>query len=332
MAKFHHFSDLPRELRDEIWKSVIRPTRPGVHVFRIYHSKLDNATGAQCVAHLYYFHDQHLAAPLWNRYFGNADAHCSDKNVSTYLIDGGLWTACKESRMIMENHFKTSEWKSQRKYDTMVPVGPGPPKALYKPATFYFSGKTPHYFTVLPHRDLFVLQADNLKSIDWANIDHDISIGSSVKGFSGLCHIALEYDDKWGTQLLEAGYDDVTPIVRILTHLAYGPNGADKIWLIDHNLKRKEDAPVFKENIKWHDTNVYYASDRRFLDVKCRRWSSKCLDEWEYIQPVVDGDSEGSSIWFINRLREEIRSAVNPDDTDAETPCEIGLLGWDNLS
>ncbi|KAJ4264377.1 hypothetical protein NW762_005575 [Fusarium torreyae] len=332
MATFKRFPDLPMELRDEIWKFVIRPTGPGVHIFRLYHSGLDDATGAHYVAHLYYFHEHHLAVPLWNRYFDNIDTNCSDKNVSTYLIDGGLWTACKESRMIMEDHFQTSEWKSRRKYDTMVPIGPGPPKALYKPATFYFSGKAHHYFTVLPHRDLFVLQADNLKSIDWTDWDYEISFGSPRKGFSGLCNIALEYDDKWGIQLLEAGRGGKTSILRILTRLAYGLVRAHKIWLIDHNLKRKKDAPVFKENAKWYDTNVYYTSDRRFLDVQCHRRPSGYLNQWEYIRPVVDGYSHGSSIWFMGELREEIESAYNPDDSDAETPCEIGLLGWDNLS
>ncbi|KAF4969014.1 hypothetical protein FSARC_3668 [Fusarium sarcochroum] len=334
MATFHRFSDLPRELRDEIWTFVIRAAGPGVHVFRLYNREMDNATGAQDVAFPDYYPMHRLAAPTWNRYFDNVDARCGDKNVSTYLIDGGLWTACKESRTIMEKHFKNLKWNSRRKRDKKGRTENNTSQVLDMPATGYFSDEVPHYFTVFPHRDLFVFQSENLKSILWEDIDIDIPIGSSIKGFQGLNHVALEYDSEWGIQMYEAGYNQgPLPIVRILINLACGLSHVFKIWLIDHNLKRKEDAPAFKENTMWHDTNAYYASDRRFLEVKCDgRSMGLNQEQWQYLQQVADGDYYKSSMWFISRLQGEINLAIDPDDTEAEYACDIGLLGWDRLS
>jgi hypothetical protein len=36
MPQFHQFSDLPKELRDEIWDTAIRDDGPGVHFFSVY--------------------------------------------------------------------------------------------------------------------------------------------------------------------------------------------------------------------------------------------------------------------------------------------------------
>ncbi|KAH6892388.1 hypothetical protein B0T10DRAFT_458102 [Thelonectria olida] len=334
-ATFDRFSDLPGELRDQIWSFAIRTARPGVHIFRLYNSHKDDHAGAHDVVSLACcFDGHHLAAPSWDRYFDNIDTTCSDRNLSTYLIDGGLWTACKESRLMMEKHFQSSEWNYRRKHQQKDLERKGCRQLLQMPATGYFScdGDTPHYFTVLPHQDLFVLQPESLDNIDWDRINFDIPIGSTVRGFEGIRHLAIEYNPEWGIQMSKAEpHQADLPIVQTLIQAAFNVDHAWKIWFIDHNLKRKKDAAVFEEIASCYDTNAFYASDRKFLEVKCD-YGATSLDHWRYIQQVGDGSCYECSIYFVKSLIQAIKDSMDLDDTGADDdPCLVGLLGWDNL-
>lgn len=335
-ATFDRFSDLPRELRDQIWSFALRTARPGVQIFRLYNSYKDDHARAHDVVSLDCCFDGHrFAAPLWNRYFDNIDTKCSDGNLSTYLIDGGLWTACKESRLIIEKHFQSSEWNYQRKYQRKKLVRKECRHLLDMPATSYFccnGGNAPHYFTVFPHQDLFVLQPESLDNIDWDCINFDIPIGSTVQGFQGIRHLAIEYNPEWGVQLSKAEpHEADVPIVQTLIQAAFNTDYVWKIWFIDHNLKRKKHAPVVEENASCYDTNAFYASDRKFVEVECD-YMATSLDNWQYIQQEGDGSNHECSIYFVTSLREEINASMDPDDTEAdESPCLVGLLGWNNL-
>ncbi|KPM46309.1 hypothetical protein AK830_g131 [Neonectria ditissima] len=291
-ATFHQFSALPRELRDMIWSFAIRTARPGVQIFRLYDCfKDDHAEAHDVVSLAYSSGGLRLAAPFWDRYFENTDAMCSDRNASTYLIDGGLWTSCKESRLIMEKHFQNSEWNYRRKHHRRALSGKETRHLLDMPATGYFScgDGDPHYFTVLPHQDLFILQAANLGDIEWDCINFDIPIGSSVKGFKGIVHLAIEYDPEWGIQMSNAEPNQAElPIFQTLMQAALNVKNTWKIWFVDHNLKRKKGAPGFEENARCRDTNAFYASDRKFLEVNCQSMETS-LDHWQYIEQVGDG-------------------------------------------
>jgi hypothetical protein len=326
---FDRFSDLPRELRDQIWSFAIRMARPGVHIFRLYNSYRDDYAGAHdlVTSTCCCFKGHRLAAPSWNRYFDSVDAKCSDRNLSTYLIDGGLWTACKESRILMEKHFQSSEWDYRRKHRHKYLFGKETELLMDIPATSYFScdGGDPHYFTVLPHQDLFVLQPECLENIVWDCINSDIPIGSTLRGFHAIRHLAIEYNPEWGIQLSKAGPGADLPIVQTLIRAAFNADDAWQIWFIDHNLKRKKDAPVFEEDASCYDTNAFYASDRKFLEVKCD-YMATSLDHWRYIQQVGDGSRTECSIVFVNWLNWEIDADIRAYQSPV-----VGLLGWDNL-
>ncbi|KAM6530213.1 hypothetical protein FALCPG4_008338 [Fusarium falciforme] len=194
---FDRFSDLPRELRDEIRRFAIRTTRPGVHIFRLYNDFKDDHAGARdSLSSARFFTGQCLAEPSWDRYFHSTNTDCGDRNVSTYLIDGGLWTACKESRLLMEKRFRNSEWGYLRKQQ-----GTGRPleriwKLWFLPATGYFTslGSASHYFTVIPCRDLFVLRPDLLGNTDGDWVDLKLPEGLTER----VRHIAIEYNPEWG--------------------------------------------------------------------------------------------------------------------------------------
>ncbi|KAI1034285.1 hypothetical protein LB503_012466 [Fusarium chuoi] len=327
MASFTRFAELPKELRDQIWSMAIRDDRPGVHIFGKYDKTMGNTSESRFLRH----HDilsQTWAAPSWRRYFENLNGDRSDENISTYLIDGGLWTACHESRLIMEKRFELSKRKSyQENYSSHDRT-----KEVFKKATIgCFDGTPLHLVTVFPHRDLFVLQSDSLKNVDWFLIGLDAAMASSEEGFNGVMHVAFGYNPKWSAEIVHDLGDDIRAIVEGAFEM--WPH-VRKLWFIDHSLKRKKDAPVFKEKAgNGYEINAFYASDRRLLEIDCHNWRD-LEKEWDYIKPMEDKSDDGfsSSPDFFWGLDLELRDKALPDSGHYREPyCGVGILGWDEL-
>ncbi|PNP74233.1 hypothetical protein FNYG_12282 [Fusarium nygamai] len=330
MAEFKRFSELPRELRDQIWSMAIRDDRPGVHIFGQYDKTKRYRSGSRFLRSGDVVSGT-WAAPSWRRYFENLNEDRSDENISTYLIDGGLWTACRESRLIMEKRFEQSKRKryyehTDREYDRT--------KEVFKKATTgCFDGTPLHLMTVFPHRDLFVLQSHDLQNIYWSSLGFDASMASFAEGFDGVRHVALEYDPKWAGELARDGClsDDIWAIMEGAFKACYS---VWKIWFIDTSIKRKKDAPAFKEEAEdSYDINAFYASDRRLLKVDCNNWRD-LEKEWEYIGSVEDESFYGfsSSLDFLRKLELELGDKSYPTcDRYQEPYCAIGILGWEEL-
>ncbi|ENH75466.1 hypothetical protein FOC1_g10005438 [Fusarium oxysporum f. sp. cubense race 1] len=332
MASFRRFAELPKELQDRIWSLAIRDDHPGVHIFGRYDESKKNTSESRFLRY-----DDTMsrtwAAPSWRRYFENLNGDRSDENISTYLIDGGLWTACRASRLIMERRFEQSKRKP---YEDTYPRYDRTDQAFKKATTGCFDGTPLHPVTVFPHRDLFVLQSNDLNNVDWFFLGSDASMASFAEGFSGVMHVALEYDPKWWYETRpQSGSlcmsDDVWEIMEGAFEM-WG--NVSKLWFIDRSLKRKKDAPAFKEKAdNGYEINAFYASDRRFLEVNHNNIHD-LEKEWEYIRPVVDKSNDGfsSSLNFIRELELELRDKSYPtSDNYSEPYCSIGLLGWDDL-
>ncbi|KAG5788388.1 hypothetical protein H9Q69_012548 [Fusarium xylarioides] len=312
MTMFERFTELPRELRDRIWTLAIRDDHPGVHIFGQY------ATGSNYIKS-WGGMSRDLATPSWSRYFENLDKNRSDENISTYLIDGGLWTACHESRCIMEKHFQ----QSKRQSNLRPPDDYRVPRAgvLFNRATSGYFDCTPlEIVTVFPRRDLFILQHHDLDDIDWGCLGSEATLASSREGFSAVNHIAIEYDRAWED---EHKRDDV---IRALKRACVEADYT--LWFIDRSLKRKSQAPVFKEKSgsSW-TTNAFYASDRKFLEIND---TDKLFKEWEYIGPVETHwyDHIHDSLSFVHDLAAELTGQYITDGSEAEEPCIVKLLGW----
>lgn len=90
---FIHFPRLPIELRLKIWKQACQPLSPnqrGIHYINFGHDGV---------------------APLpcnWSQ--PSTEQSPRGTNNSAYLIDGGLWTACKESREVILKHTNYEDW------------------------------------------------------------------------------------------------------------------------------------------------------------------------------------------------------------------------------
>ncbi|CAG9992197.1 unnamed protein product [Clonostachys byssicola] len=97
MATFHCFSELPPELRLQIWEASVRPTQ------------LDMVAMHYCsmAAWVEEYKDPMCMIPV----IGYVD----DKNRSAYKRDYGLWTACWESREVVKKAFNMRYWEKRRR-------------------------------------------------------------------------------------------------------------------------------------------------------------------------------------------------------------------------
>lgn len=104
LTTFHPFPRLPWELRNEIWKHSIRPLdRPGAHVFYIEKRDLEDPGPYECGVVCGPIEvepcpledpDTYLSVAVPAKTLSSGPSG----NPSAYVVDGGLWTACKETR------------------------------------------------------------------------------------------------------------------------------------------------------------------------------------------------------------------------------------------
>ncbi|KAI3579421.1 hypothetical protein IWW34DRAFT_913195 [Fusarium oxysporum f. sp. albedinis] len=236
-STFHPFSALPTELRLRVWKDVIRPDLPA---------------------------NRHLDG-IYNG---------SDFNISTYLTDAGLWTACHESRLMMQKHFLQDPWLS-------------PPWTGY-----YISGGAPAYIPIRYNDDLVILQLDSLEFEKWDD--------ETVGRLQNIHDIDIEYRAECSIDFTKKTKGAMKPMHFETVNLG------TRVWLIDHNLRQKVDAPPCyekRDGYFWELQNVsFYGADRKFSSTGPEKGGER-LAHWEYINPVSDGDHRKFSLHFADRLR-----------------------------
>ncbi|KAF5986403.1 hypothetical protein FBULB1_2466 [Fusarium bulbicola] len=240
-TEFHLFSALPTELRQEIWNLAIRPKEPGVHIFRVYGNHWDHQ--APEAVRLSYHEDQFrgwgLAVPL-----PHEDAACANKpsarSVSTYMIDMGLWTACRESMTMMRKAFPRP--RSIKFGGLRIPE----PVMCH-----YISGGAPLYSTIDTLEDLVILRSDSL--------GFQLEKNDCALSFH-FWQIGIEYGSDWGSQLYEYNHHRGECLAfDELSNLSDHWNFQCQC-LVDYNLKRKANAPPY-------DGLCFHAGNRRLIQV-----------------------------------------------------------------
>ncbi|TEA16430.1 hypothetical protein C8034_v001308 [Colletotrichum sidae] len=215
-----------------------------------------------------------LAAPRT----ADADAEPSwthDGNDSAYLVDAGLWTACRESRDVMQRRCDTHTWRLERNRRrgcwafTGMPTTRDPEPECPAVTRFRHAGRD-GALSVFPHRDLFLLDvaATQPWSADvWAksagsnNPNKTLLFWNLADGFQGVRHVAFEYDPSWLADDAAAGVnvvkmmrrryrDDVFPnagprswFVYLLAQVLSGA-WAGELFLVDRSLSRIRDRPA----------------------------------------------------------------------------------------
>ncbi|KAH7268316.1 hypothetical protein B0J15DRAFT_462341 [Fusarium solani] len=236
---FHYFIKLPWELRDQIWKLVIRLPLPGVHIFQIYDPKYDNVIGNNIEVFLPHGcpDDHRLAIPRSKNSFA-----------SVTLLDRGLWSACKESRLVMKRHFSRLKWQTLMDEDWGSFWSMPFEKKLNMPLTGHFIGLDGHtnFFTVFPHRDLFMLQPLNLDTIDWFNFTTRHPLASAMNGFETVKNIALEYDPEWGLDMIDK---DVAFYLEDRRLVEVDPWMTRSEWKTIENDAECSESTTFKDSV-----------------------------------------------------------------------------------
>lgn len=332
---FHKFPLLPRELRDEVWCLAIRSRHRGVQIFQLHKTtspKLDGSGSTPLKDHLLkickgivkpfvladgsieFMSGEHnrpwcFGAPLESKNYDGRDGS-PHKNISTYMIDFGLWTACKESRRVIRKHFanpSNNPW--------------GLPE---RGRVTYCSGSNPFYLSVWPGSDLFILQFENFSDTNWSRIEAFAGTPKSSPCPVEPCRdIGIEYDSIWKHSAFGPWYDEI-----FAADFLFSFSLKRRLWLVDTNLKRKKGAALSHDS----DTIQFYASDRKFIPVPLNKKEDNLI-EWEYINPVEGGHFRASSLYYTWLLNDLAKYLWAPATLNHGHRLEdrIGLLGWDDL-
>ncbi|KAH6981815.1 hypothetical protein BKA56DRAFT_584561 [Ilyonectria sp. MPI-CAGE-AT-0026] len=299
---FSRFLDLPWELREEIWRLALRPSRPGVQVFGIYNSdedKHDNDPRDDLLLNTFRHSYLCISAPKWGpRVIGahpdNRKDHASwtCNNPSTYLIDRGLWTACKESRFIIQREFQCRKWESAWRHHCS---GRNPDQFSefenLVSAMACFKDKDSsnnHYITVFPKQDLFYFQPHDIETLSWGGAVNRYFLGAESLSFDDLENVALEFNPSWAIEVEKARpHNGDVKILDTLAHAAIdgATNGClDTLWLIDYGLKRNPNVPM---NEAPEGKSIFYQGNRRFVEVATDSLYPKA-DPWEDYYEIDD--------------------------------------------
>ena len=224
-AEFHFFPFLPWELRNQIWKLAIRPALPGAHVFRFSDagaSEQDGPDHESSDDDNSYISKSRLAAPqclpkgvdFSPAAQAAAPISWTLNNPSTYLIDSGLWTACKESLLVIEKEFQVRARARRQKVWSLSEMESFRKKGgrFTLPETFTHAachGSRRRYLTVFPDQDLFILQPCDVTALNWKLVRESIPSWtykpkykewwqiSAINRVEGERHMALEYNPAW---------------------------------------------------------------------------------------------------------------------------------------
>ncbi|KAI7788105.1 hypothetical protein LA080_013412 [Diaporthe eres] len=280
MAKFHPFADLPKELRDEIWDMAIRDDDPAVHFFSIYDAQNDPdsvvnpakkvyAPRAPCVPGF----SVGFAAP---RRPGSDQLSWIDSNLSGYLIELGLWTACFKCQFIRDNGER-------------------------------------QYLTVRPSTDLLCLQLPDNSSISWDSKRHwQLIQDFPFKLFRGyenkwpwysspIINVAVEFNPAWETFDPKKDHGPFKGITDSFSE-SNEIHGLKTLWFIDYSLSRKYKS----EN---RERQTFRAGKLTFIEVDsadyewccCPKKDRRCLGGCAR-RPTWSGYEMHGALALVNHL------------------------------
>ncbi|KAK0640736.1 hypothetical protein B0T16DRAFT_495588 [Cercophora newfieldiana] len=325
---FHHFSLMPFELREEIWKFAIRPAVPGAHFFSVYPEGMvylrdptpdwllwrrtmlcslfeafDPLDPAQCLGAPrcrpkgYYYTPTQDPTPATSLFRPISEPVMPPdswlrNNPSIYLVDSSLWSACAESRRVIEREFRRPEHRGPTPY-AITPADQQGKRHSKIPCLFPLPGVISYsirvgddaneqrFLTVMPHRDLLILQPTvklsqfprpaELSAIPFF-ARGDIRRTSDCPGHQ----IAVEYDPMWDTaqpfgNSTSSNYDGhYESRYQSIQNAEYS-----KLWFIDYRIK-----PAATSRTKFPvagrpdaERKVFLGSDRRYVEVLPWEWS-----------------------------------------------------------
>ncbi|KAK4452246.1 hypothetical protein QBC34DRAFT_42342 [Podospora aff. communis PSN243] len=305
---FHQFPLLPFELREEIWKHAVRPAQPGAHYFSIYDpNQIDHAVNFRTdfEADFPSQHDcavEQLEQPPVLVKEAMPNMSWTAHNPSAYLIDYGLWTACKESREVIEKAFKSRK--------CIEPQFPTSHSGVSSTAAFSSKGRADDngttgrcYLTVFHNQDLFIIHPEpDLRTMMDRSITLKLplNLGTPIpcsllhwdKPNLRPVHVAFEFHPQWrGCRLSghprrpDQAVLGVARQVLDRLHSTLPHSHTSYVWFIDYQIERKGPDCMVAEDEASRPCDpmplVFYARDRRFVEVM------RCQEEGNTERSVI---------------------------------------------
>ncbi|KAK4451560.1 hypothetical protein QBC34DRAFT_423557 [Podospora aff. communis PSN243] len=272
-------------------------------------------------------------------------------NPSAYLIDSGLWTACKESLEVIDKEFRKPAWRlaSQRSPLTASQIESFRKSELLdigrfdNPEVITYAAsdrRERRYLTVRPEQDLFILQSHDILAIDW-NILMDCP--PPIATF--LTRVGVKERQENGKRSLLTTRVTL-PCNTTPGGIIFATAGAGRmtLWFIDDRIKR---SPGYKKDPRAENTALappreFYASDRRFVEVRaseigCHASHGRMWDVVGCACPTEDEclDCRCSSFEFVDGLASELEdkagfNSITGIDIDIEW-IAYGLLACEDI-
>ncbi|OIW28205.1 hypothetical protein CONLIGDRAFT_644409 [Coniochaeta ligniaria NRRL 30616] len=369
---FHSFLLLPWELRNQIWEYALRPDRPGAHIFKVSHESVTDGSQSESERSWKLLRPGYVAVneprlPL-ELYLSAPDTRPTDtvtrhseidslgsqianpssiwfNNPSTYLADGGLWTACKESRLVMERRFQTQKWDAvrearreklreklredlkQRVFSlkwTEDPTWEWKAEEWSMPATGYFrsderSATDGRFFTVLPHCDLLIFQPQDPEILDtdtwWCWLRWYVPFGNKDLGFKPLGLIALEYDPAWDDAVNAVAFSEPAIFQTLIEAALDSYLQIGTLWFVDRRIKiAKETESLIAEG----ELHVFYDEKGRYVDVTQEALFFK--------------EQDGADLncgWFLREIECGLHDRFGEWDSGVNERVALGILAYE---
>ncbi|KAK5989477.1 hypothetical protein PT974_10999 [Cladobotryum mycophilum] len=333
---FSRFLELPTELRLLVWKYAIRPN-PGVHFFTVTNRFFDGfALDPISVTDSYTSGDQHILAAPRCRSNDFVYSWVGD-NHSAYLWDSGLWTACRESRATIDDHYKFSNTAAKRKAVALKEAT----DQVYVPVegivtNSFVHNNEPQRFSIDPYNDLVCLDPYNPDTINWGVDRHGSHVVGDMKMVNagslgaGFLNVAMEFNPVTWPVISEC--DDIFSMaaqsgprgtfMRALEYLTEGSfYRPKKLWLIDHSV---HPLPNYESLWGMEPRDRFHGLDRAYVEVErevCRatHGRSTAFDLYDFLAQFFEDELRerrhlANTGWMMGECEECAANGCKGDD------------------
>lgn len=300
---FRLFVKLPPELRTLIWKYALRcPETPAVHFFSLVTANARSQPGyrSEC---LYPVQQETLwsylgppGGPVNTRRNRNRKRNpfsWTRRNASAYLIDSGLWTACRESREVIRHHWEDKpitplvsplgyierwEWSRDQiildNYES-TDAGEGAAAVSWFPSSNDAKGNSK--ITFFPAKDLVCLtnvSREGMPSHTGLGDRHIFDMSDDDEfdiptGFEGLTNLALPFYVGWERMNLRKFASNFIhgefPSIHYLRHILLRVHGPRKVWFIDYRIKISREE---FEGLEKQGHAVFHGMGLRLVEIR----------------------------------------------------------------
>ena len=242
LNEFHRFSDLPKEIQIQIWECAVNPISGG-HVQRFIISQPSVLYPERPLQPRYIRYPGYdrlnqtwrLALP-WSSAEGTP-------NDSVYLLNNGLWRACRDSRSTLNKAFQTARDHQNQNTVNLESGSPSSTDRL-QIAKYRLPNGENVRIKMRPDHDIYHVDPRGLYQIDWWQLKgYSFALGKS--SFEGI-NVAVDYDPSMFDCFLQNSVmhflrEDVEAsrgsLIDMVDLLYY--QGNKTIWFIDHRLRQK---------------------------------------------------------------------------------------------